>query len=587
MDWLGIFGSYDFVIRTGLSTVLVAYGAYVLLRSGTFAVPQIGFMAIGSYAGAICSVRLGWPFWLDAVVGIASGMVVALVLGLILMNLDGIRLAIATVAFAEIVVVLSTNLGITGGAVGITGVPVQTADWELLLAVVLCVVGAWRLGRTRFGQAMDALRLDSLVASHQGVSIRAYRLAEFGLSGVLCAAGGVLQVHTTGFVAPTLFAFTNLTQIVAIVVLGGMTSFYGPLLGAMVILGVPQVLTVLQNYQLVFNGVVIVLIMAAAPGGLAALLIAAWRAAGSRTRRTDETAKDDGLAAPLGMLATRPRDEAVEKSRLTLSVKDVAKRFGGVRALDGISLEVSKGELFGIIGPNGSGKTTLLNILSGITAPDRGEIAIGGVLVRRSQLRADKIARLGVSRTFQGIRLLRDMTVYENVLLGTYHIQSLDIWRSCFGISGYSVEQREAAAEVNAAIDRLGISKERTAKVDRLPYGIQRRAEIARASVQCPRVMLLDEPTAGMSTEETAQIFRYLKELSFSGCTVIVVEHDLAAMSAHCDRIAVMNDGRLLALGDPSTVMTREEVIEAYVGRGERTRSNAVSIPESRSEFGN
>lgn len=563
MNWLDVLTPYDFVARTALAIVLVSYGAYVMLRAGVFAVPQIGFMAIGAYVSAILATKYHQPLIVTFFVALAVTSVFAVLLALVVMRLDGIRLAIATIAFSEIVRIVIGNLEITGGATGIVGVPRRTEDWQLLLLVAITAAFFARLGRTKYGAAMDAIRGDASVASHQGISIRNYRLGVFVLSALTCSAGGVMQVHMSGFIEPDLFTFSLLTQVLAVAILGGMTAFAGPLLGALVIFSAPELLAPLASYRILFNGVVIILVMAIAPGGLAEILNRAARSAGIRPRRTRKATTTSGRAevVPGGVRPAAAADAAV------LEITGLHKHYGGLKAIDNLSLEVRPGELFGIIGPNGSGKTTLLNMISGAISCDKGTVSIAGKRINRFGGRPEKVARLGVSRTFQGIRLLRDMTVRENIRLGTYCVGAGNVAGALLGIGRAAADRRRADRQVVKALDRLGILSEADSHVGGLPYGVQRRVEIARASVQEPLLILLDEPTAGMTPTETSNIFSYLLSLCSEGCTVLIIEHDLHAMTRYCDRVAVLNHGSLLALGKPSEVMKRQEVIEAYVGR--------------------
>lgn len=570
MGWFDLLAPYDFAIRSALTMVLVSYGAYVMLRAGVFGVPQVGFMAIGAYVSAILDLRYGAPFVLSFVVALMIAAAIGALLALILVRLDGIRLAIATIAFSEIVRVVIQNLDVTGGAQGLVGVHRWTTDWELVLAVLVVLVLSARIARTRFGMAIDAMRRDVVAAAHQGVSIRRYRMAVFVTCALVSAAGGALQVHMYGFLVPEQFSFGLLTQILATVIVGGMTAYAGPILGGAIIYSTPHILTFLANYQLVFNGAVILLVISVAPGGVAELLRRGYQAVRDRSGSASTTRPvirspdaSSGAVMP-GVAVGRDSDPIV------LSIRGLQKRFGGVQAIDNLSLDIQKGRLFGIIGPNGSGKTTLLNIISGAISANSGTISLAGHRIERLGGRPDRIARLGLTRTFQGIRLLRGTTVRENVSLGAYALPSPALPATLLGLRASRARDAVAELRVRDALASLDITAEQDSLVDKLPYGIQRRVEIARAAVTGPRVILLDEPTAGMTRIETAGIFEYLTNLCAQGVTVVIVEHDLHAMTKFCNEVAVLDHGRLLAVGVPSEVMRRPEVVEAYVGRASR-----------------
>lgn len=220
-DLLSIFGAYDFAIRDALALSLVALSLYVLLSAGIFALPQVGLMAVGAYVSAILSVDVGAPFAISLAGGALASFLVALTLAGVLRRLSGIYLAIASIAFAETVRVAVLNLPLTGGAQGKVGIPRSANDLVIILIVVIATAGLLALKRSRFGLSIAAMREDSLMASHQGINIVRYRIALFGLSGLLAGTAGALYVHMSGFAEPSQFNFELLTQLLAMVIIGG------------------------------------------------------------------------------------------------------------------------------------------------------------------------------------------------------------------------------------------------------------------------------------------------------------------------------------------------------------------------------
>ncbi len=245
-----------------------------------------------------------------------------------------------------------------------------------------------------------------------------------------------------------------------------------------------------------------------------------------------------------------------------LIVHDVAKQFRGVRALDGVSLEARVGEVLGLIGPNGSGKTTLLNVISGVLRPTAGTVTIAG---RRADGRAPhRVARLGVARTFQQIRLFREMTVAENVAVG-------------------AVARRRDVAAVGAVLERTGLVAVSERLAGTLAYGLQRRVEIARALAGAPRLLLLDEPAAGMNESESDALLETIRAArDDGGCTVVIVDHDLRLIMRLCDRIHVLAEGRTIGTGSPAEVRADPAVIDAYLGVGAGTEERATDIEQGR-----
>lgn len=568
MRILDVFGVYDFLVRDSLILVVVGLSVYVLFNAGLFGVPQIGLMAVGAYTAALLATELDMPLFVTLVGGAAAGATAGLLLGLALARLNGVYLAIATIGFAEMVRVTARNLDITGGPVGLVGIPRSINDVHIVGVVIAAGLGLTLLNRTRHGGAMAAMREDALMAAHQGINTRVYRTALFVLSGLLAGLAGAMNVHLTGFIEPAAFSFDRLTDVLAATIVGGMTAVAGPFVGALVVFGLAEALRDLGIWRHVANGVLIVLIVAYTPAGVSSHIGAAARAIATRVGRFRTSGEHGGgpVARPARVASTGPSSDAptggVASSPDTgplLRLTGMSKTFGGVVAADDVSIDVLAGEVFGLIGPNGSGKTTLLNLLSGVYRPDAGGGWLDGVDISRFWGHPERLAAIGLARTFQNIRLIDEYTVAENVRIGGYLPPIAQ--RATDGAAS-SIEDR-----VHAAMARVGVEDLATTRVDSLPYGLKRKVEIARALMPDPRILLLDEPTAGMSPREREEIFDLVQDIRAQGASVIVVEHDVASMTKHCDRVAVLNFGRVLAVGPAGEVTRRKEVIDAYIGR--------------------
>lgn len=296
--FLDAFSPYDYLVRTSLLLVVATYSNYLMLRSGIFAVPQVGLFAIGSYAAAVLALTFNLGFVPGVLLATVITTLCGLCLGIALFRLNGLGLAIATIGFSEIVRLVLQNLEWAGGAFGLYNVPRATTDWMILGVSVACLVGFWRLARTRFGAAMDAMRADPELAAHAGVNARRYTIGAFAMAGVLCGAAGALTVHLTGYAVPTQFSFELLTTLLACAVLGGMTSHWGPILGAAVVFGAPEVLTPLKEYRYVLDGLLIIGVMALARTGLAGLLGFALGNLQTRIRGLASLHREPGGQAP-------------------------------------------------------------------------------------------------------------------------------------------------------------------------------------------------------------------------------------------------------------------------------------------------
>ena len=252
-----------------------------------------------------------------------------------------------------------------------------------------------------------------------------------------------------------------------------------------------------------------------------------------------------------------------------LTVEALAKNFGGVRALDGVSFAVAEGELVGLIGPNGSGKTTAFNLISGVLKPSGGRIRLAGKDVTGNA--PEENARAGIARTFQNIRLFRDLAVLDNVMVGRHMRHGAGFLPTVLGLPAARQAEAETRRRTLEILDILGLSSRAGERVADLPYGDQRKVEFARALATEPRLLLLDEPTAGMNPIETADLAKTIRRLHADlGLTILLVEHDMRMVMGLCRRLVVVNHGRVLAEGTPDAIQSNEQVIEAYLGHGRR-----------------
>jgi branched-chain amino acid transport system ATP-binding protein len=245
----------------------------------------------------------------------------------------------------------------------------------------------------------------------------------------------------------------------------------------------------------------------------------------------------------------------------------VSKHFGGLSVLEDVSLEVPAGSVFGLIGPNGAGKTTVFNLVTGLLSPSGGAIALGGSSLVGQ--RPHRITRLGIARTFQNIRVFKEMTLRENVIVGMHSHLDYGAAQWLFSLPAYRNAERRAIERAEELLSWVGLAAKAADIADSLSYGEQRKLELARALATEPRLLLLDEPVAGMNSSEKSELMAEIERIAARGYTIFLIEHDMRFVMGLCSRIAVLNFGRVIAEGPPEQIRNDPAVIEAYLGRDE------------------
>jgi branched-chain amino acid transport system permease protein len=497
---------------------------------------------------------------------------VALVIGLPVLKLKDVYLAICTLGFGEMVrVLIILTPDLTGGPTGAnlsTGFPYeamkQTKTWMLVAVLLLLAYLFWAIARSRIGRAFRALRENPQAASTMGIDIVAYRRMAFLMSAMIAGAAGAFYAHSVGSLDNSDFKFNRALDILSYAVLGGSGRWFGSILGGGFLTALPILLRevlgnsvgFLKNFaQLpnIINGLALLLVVIFLPGGLASVF-------GVRSgRKRTESAAGPGLLSP-----DKPAVAAVTGEPL-LALEDISRHFGGLDALSKVGFEIREGMILGLIGPNGAGKTTLINLISGLFPPSSGRIVWQGEAIQHRP--AHRVAKAGIARTYQNIQLFRDMTVLENVIVGRHtHIRT-HLLTTLLQSPRERREERHARAEAMALLERLGLDGLAEEHAGNLSYGDQRRVEIARALAMHPRLLLLDEPAAGMNEIETGRLGEFILDLKQHGYTLLIVEHHMDLIMKICDEIVVLNFGKKIAQGTPALVSRDEQVLEAYLGR--------------------
>ncbi|MCL4371601.1 MAG: branched-chain amino acid ABC transporter ATP-binding protein/permease [Chloroflexi bacterium] len=575
---------------------------------GIFSLAQAAFWGIGAYTSALLTTDAHMSFPVGLLGAVLVTSLFGVILGVPTLKLRSHYLTMATLAFGEAVrLVLMNTERLTHGANGIRGIPpaafgplvFDTPErfYYLNLAVVLAaILFTVRFRRSRLGRALEATRDDELAAAATGVDVTYCRVLAFVLSAFLAGVAGSLWAAFSSYISPETFDLFSTIRFVAMLLIGGAGTALGPLVGTVLLTFLPEWLRFLEAYYMAIYGLSIVLMLVFAPKGVVGLvgsLVAGLlqRSVGETGRRAlplgeaDRRAGEGSLTGPEQALTPTlsqrereshsvlsPQSSALSAQPSLLSASGLTIAFGGLVAVRSVDLSVAEGEIRGIISPNGSGKTTLLNLVSGIYRPTAGHLQMAGERVDGCSP-STRVQR-GIARTFQNIRLFPRLTVLDNVKVAKYSRTRAGLLGTFLQTGGTVEEERRIEKQALEALAFVGLAGRASDFPGDLPYGQQRLVEIARALATEPRLLLLDEPAAGMSLAEKQRLVRLVRALNRErGITVIVIEHDMRIISGLCHQVTVLNFGEIIAEGTPQEVRDNPSVIEAYLGRRSRVRA--------------
>ncbi|MFO1216993.1 MAG: branched-chain amino acid ABC transporter ATP-binding protein/permease [Burkholderiaceae bacterium] len=547
---------------------LVTLGLVLLTGvAGLTSFGQAAFVGVGAYTAAFLATKMGVSPWLTLWIGVALAIAAALVLGAITLRMSGHYLPLATIAWGLALNYTMANMEWLGKYDGLLGIPtlkllgtdlgtgrgLHVLVWAIALAAALAVTN---LLDSRPGRAIRSLKSGATMAEAMGISTFRYKLTVFVLAAVLAAVSGWLFAHFQRTVNPTPFSIGKGIEYLFMAVLGGVGHVWGAFLGAAVVRVVDDQLQVLLpkligtsgNFETIVFGIVLVVVLKYAPDGLWTF-VGRWAPAPRRPR-------DWAGAAAL------PARDKPARGELLLDVQAVRKEFGGLVAVNDVSFQIRAGDIVGLIGPNGAGKSTTFNLVTGVLPLTRGDVTFRGE--RISGLASREIARRGVSRTFQHVKMIPEMTVLENVALGGYLRSRANSLRAMLRLD--RAEERQLFAEAERQLGRIGMADRMHELAGNLALGPQRLMEIARALATDPSLLLLDEPAAGLRHKEKQALADVLRQLKAEGLSILLVEHDMDFVMGLTDRIVVMEFGTRLMEGTPAEVQASPAVRAAYLG---------------------
>lgn len=574
-------GSSPFVLGVGVSIGIwiilgVSYSVTFGL-AGQFSVAHAAVFGTGAYVTAILMTRWGVSFWWTLPAAVGGGALVGGLIGLPAWRLGGDYVALISLAAGVMFQEVALNwTPVTGGPEGIANIPNATigghtfddADYFLTsiamaLAVVLIAI---RLARSNVGRTWLAVREDELAAQAIGIGTGRSKVLAFAVGGALAAiAGSIFAVYQT-FVSSVSFGVVQSVQVVLIVLLGGVGRMWGAAIAATLLTILSAELATVATISLGLNGVLVLVAIMLRRGAFTAGLATVTRRFTSRSEagperlgRMTATARSEGVSPPARTAAGKP-----DVHRRLLDVDSLTKDYGGVRAVDSVSFTLSAGQILAVIGQNGSGKTTLVNVVTGIHPPTCGRVLFSGRDITGWSLSA--IARMGVARTFQNLRLFEDLSVRDNVLLGAMGRVPARLMEALLPTVTTARRNRQLRRVTERTLDQLGIGRLADASVQDLAHGDRRRVEVARALVSDPALLVLDEPTAGLTAAEAEGLVAALERLRTENRAALVIEHNLAAVGRIADDVLVLHEGRQLARGPVPTALGNPAVRRLYLG---------------------
>ncbi|MFL5285539.1 MAG: ABC transporter permease subunit [Rhodopila sp.] len=546
--------------RAAVYWVLVAGLNLVVGFAGQLAIGWVALLTLGAYTASVLVARFDLSPFLAYAAGGVIGALAGVVVGLPALRLRTFYFAMTTLGFATIVTQVALAWqSVTGGGIGLPGpalsAPFDTPWGFYLLCIGFAVVVTWmtaNVAHSRYGRSLVAIRDAEVAAEATGISKARLLTIVFLFSGATAGVAGGLFASLQSYITPEAFSFDlSVTFFIAILV-GGRGSILGPLIGTILLTLLPEFAAPLVAWSTFLYAVLLLAIVLLMPGGIAALL-------DFRNRKPLESNR---LIVPRPEQVRALLDHGPVRENVVLT--DVVLAFGGVRAIDGLSMTIHAGKVHGLIGPNGSGKTTTLNVISGYYTPQQGEAYLGDRVLPHGAPQTR--AALGIARTFQTPRIIGEASVLQNVMIGATIDGHASFMEAALTLPRHRSDEKRLTARAMAALSVVGLASLAGVRADRLQHSELRFVEIARALSARPAFLLLDEPAAGLSADEIKPLGALITAVAEGGTGVLLVEHHADLIFDICDQVTVLNLGRELAAGSPAEIRSHKEVVSAYLG---------------------
>jgi branched-chain amino acid transport system permease protein len=574
-----------FVFSLAVVNIIAVLGVNLVMGyAGQISLGHAGFAAIGAYATALLVVNYEISFWLALPLGGFLAAAFGYLLGVPALRLGPLYVSMVTFGFGLVVVIILQNwYELANGPNGMAVPPPELFGYELFprqfhVPIVLIAAGLFLLARnivdSRHGRAFIAIRENELAARAMGINIAHYKTVAFAVGAFYAGISGGLLAGLSQFVNPDAFVFPVSILYVTMGILGGIGSLVGAALGGLMLTVLPELLRGAAEYKDFLTGLLLLVLLIFLPKGVVGILqqrfgsLPSARAGAALSAVSVE--QPGGLRGQVGgadLTANPPyeRPRATAASDPLLKVEGVGISFGGLRALQDISLQLGANEILGVIGPNGAGKTTLFNVISGMATPDQGRILFAGENITRMPAHAR--TRLGMARTFQNLALFSDMSVIDNVRVGAHVRLKSSLLAAGMRMRSERAEEARSLGDAAGLLDFVGLLPYAEQPAHGLAFGHQRLLEVARALASRPRLLLLDEPAAGLNSAELESLVLLIRRIRETyALSVLLIGHTMRLVMGLSDRIVVLDHGVQLAEGSPREIQSDARVIAAYLG---------------------